>query len=195
MLKNWFRAFYIMFCIAGAAVYIVALVLIPRSEVTAALICLLLAPLVFFIGTIIYNLFKYSAKCEVKASYTLLASGSLATILLCVGALSLFGDGGIARIIADFEDGSDRAVWYSQFFVTFAFFGKLIVFELLPMAKGISKTLAVTEELSCPDCEPKSADQDVDCVETSVKARHKKKTEEPTAPAQQEVKKPSTAKK
>jgi len=117
------------------------------------MVCLLLAPIVFFIGTIVYNVLKSYDKTRDASNLSLTGTGLLATVLFCIGAAAVYGENGVANMISD--TGDDRIVWYSQVFVSFAFFGQMIVFGLMPLLKGISKTLAMLPEPTCPnDCGP-----------------------------------------
>ena len=162
MLKNWYRLFYVLFCAAAAVMYVSLFALKPSGETIGFhLLAFLLAPLVFFVGTIVYNILKCFKKTDVAASYTQLATGLLATILLSIGARALYGEAGLAEIVSGIRDtidgtptpSPDMAAWYAQILVTFAFFGQLVVFGLMPFLKGISKVFAVTPQLECPKCE------------------------------------------
>jgi len=154
MLKNWFRSFYILLCAAGAALYLTLFALLPSGEsISFALACFILAPVAFFIGTIIYNTLKYFKKGDVAASYTQLATGAIATLLFSIGAGALFSANGAFNIVASSDiASSEMARWYAQVLVTFAFLAQLIIFGLMPLLKGISKTFAVTN-LECVQCE------------------------------------------
>jgi len=157
MLKNWYRVFYVLFSIAGIAMYISAFALMPRGESASfALVCLLLAPITFFVGTIVYNIMKSFEKSKVGSNYALVVTGLLATVLFSIGAGAVFGEYGLANSVASIDGGSDRAMWYSQILVSFAFFGQMIVFALMPFLKGVSKTIAATPEPPCRHCEPKA---------------------------------------
>ena len=154
MVKNWYRLFYILFCITGAVLYIALFALKPSGKITFELACFLLAPLAFFVGTIFYNILKSFKSTDHLASYFQLGTGLVATVLFAIGAKALFETAGLADIVAGITDtvrgenapSESMAKWYSQILVTFSFFGQLIVFGLMPLLKGISKTFAVTPE-------------------------------------------------
>jgi len=159
MAKNWFRVIYCMLCATGAIVYLTLLAIAPKG-ISFGLICFGLAPMIFFLGTIAYNVLKsYDKTKNAAASYTQLATGALSTLLFIISAISLFAEAGVADIIkniaavyAPAEDPSiEMAKWLSLAFVSIAYFGQLIVFGLLPLLKGIQKTLAVTATSTKPE--------------------------------------------
>ena len=163
MLKHWFRSFYIMFCAMGVIIYITLFCFKPASvAVSFGLVCIILAPMMFFIGTIIYNVLKYfGQKYDKLASYFQLGMGVLTTALYCIGASALFQKGGISDVLSNNAIASQPLVdWYVKVFVTFAFFGQLVVFGLMPLLKGINKTFACTPEVVLtvtPEPEPEPA--------------------------------------
>jgi hypothetical protein len=157
MFKNWYRLFYIIFCIAGIGLYITLLCIIPKDEtLDASLVCFLLGPISFFVGTLVYNVLKFFKNCNTAAAYVQTISALCATVLLSIGANAIYKSMGVANTIALIyqqtitADGEiisrELAQWYSLVFVTAAYFGQLIAFGFMPLVKGISKTLAVTPE-------------------------------------------------
>jgi hypothetical protein len=150
LLKNWFRIFYILLSVIGIIVSLILLCTIPAGfAVTFSMISFLLAPLFFFLGTIAYNILKCFPKTEnYYASFALLGMGFLVTLCFSFGADFIFAKRGVAEI---FNDASNpfaappvskfAALWLTHVFVTFAYFSQLIVFGLLPLFKGISKTI------------------------------------------------------
>ena len=157
MLKNWYRIFYVLFCVAGAAVYTTILILRPSGvSASFSLVCFILAPMMFFIGTIAYNALKSFTCTEKHAPWVQLGTGLVTTILFCIGAEALFKAGGIADLIG-LNGGLEpdaRFTWYAQIFVTFAYFGQLTIFGLMPLLKGFNKTLAITPQLETPQPPP-----------------------------------------
>jgi len=158
MLKNWFRIFYMMLCGAGVILYLALFALLPKGvSPSFSLVCFILAPIMFFLGTIAYNALKMCDKTkDTHASYVQLATGIVVTILFGIAAHALFKTGGIADMVAAMGTNpaagsptTGMARWISLIFVTIGFFGHLIVFGLMPMLKGIQKTLAVTPEFCC----------------------------------------------
>jgi len=125
----------------------------PKGVASFSLVCFILAPIVFFIGTIVYNVMMGFDDMEKPASYTQLGTGFLATLLFGIGANALFiGEGSIANIItSNLQGNADHAQFYANLLVTFAFFGQIIVFGLMPLLKGINKTFIVTPEV-CDEC-------------------------------------------
>ena len=163
MLKNWVRLFYILFSVAGVAVYLALFALKPKGvTLDIQLACFLLAPMLFFTGTILYNLFMFSAKTSSLANYLLLVTGLLVTVAFCISAEAVYKEMGLADVVAGVGNTvqgsqpapSDMAKWYSQVLVSFAFVGQLIVFGLMPLLKGISKTLAATPMPGSSPAEP-----------------------------------------
>jgi len=147
-MKNWFRTFYILFCIAGIAAYVAAFASIgiaPKGTMSFGLACFLLAPIMFFVGTIAYNVLKSFPKTQNSwASWTQLATGLVPTILFSISATALFGASGVTAKMGAIEG---VGIWYALVFVIFAFCGQLIIFGLMPLLKGIQKTFAITPPL------------------------------------------------
>ncbi|MDR0461913.1 MAG: hypothetical protein LBG88_01095 [Christensenellaceae bacterium] len=157
MLKNWYRIFYIIFCATGVVLYLSVFILKPRDvSIEPSLVCFLLGPVAYFVGTIAYNALKMFKKSDQAACYTQIATGLVATMLLCIGAQALYRPMGMSDLFAKIAGASmndeggivspDMALWYSQIFVSVAFFGQMFVFGLMPLVKGISKTTGITPE-------------------------------------------------
>jgi len=143
-----------MFCAAGVALYIAMFAVMPGSvPLTFSLFCFLFAPLVFFMGCIAYNAMKFSPKTDKAANWMQLATGALVTILFGIGAHAVYKDSGLAETIMRLGwNGNPEtaylasSIWYSRVLVSVAFIGQLIVFGLMPLLKGVSKTLFATAE-------------------------------------------------
>jgi len=161
-----------MLCVAGIIMYVTALATIPSGVgVDFFMVSLLLGPLFFFIGTIAYNVCKYFPKTNSEvASYVQLATGLLSTIFLAIGARAIFANGALLDMMdamhtipnLDLAPAEGLARWYAFALVSTAYFGQLIVFGILPLFKGIQKTLAVTEaewQRCCRKSEPVTVDQ------------------------------------
>jgi len=158
ILQHWYRLLYIIFCLAGIAVYIVIFALKPAgTSIPFTMICFFMAPLAFFVGTIVYNALKMSPKTDSMSNYFLLGTGAAATILFCIGADAVYKAHGLVDIVKRagtviVNDGAGNygpdimGDWYALALVSFAFVGQLIVFGLMPLVKGISKTLGATPE-------------------------------------------------
>jgi MFS-type transporter involved in bile tolerance (Atg22 family) len=146
MLKNWFRIMYIMLCSMGILVYL-SLFLLKKdgAEVNFSIVCFILAPVMFFVGTIVYNALKWSPKTDTLASYAQLATGAVASLLFLLSAKGLFEEDGLVSL---FSMGVGD--WYTQAFITIPFIGQFLIFAFLPLMKGINKTLAVTPEHPLP---------------------------------------------
>jgi len=155
MQKHWYRIFYIMFCAAGVALYIAMLAVKPADvPLTFTLFCFLAAPMMFFVGCAAYNVLKFYKKTDKIANWVQLATGALVTVLFGIGAHAVFKTDGLAEKIkalglAAGDNTSEplaSSIWYSQVLVSVAFIGSLLVFGLMPLLKGISKTLFATAE-------------------------------------------------
>jgi hypothetical protein len=146
MIKNWYRIFYCLLCATGIILYYSLFVVAPKDAITFPLFMLIAAPIVFFIGTFIYNVLKgFDKSADHWASYIQLLTGFLATLGFAFGAKALFGDDGIAKVLVnDTAANADLIKWYIDVTITMAYVGQLIVFGLMPLIKGINKTLGIT---------------------------------------------------
>jgi len=103
-------------------------------------------------GCIAYNVMKFSPKTDKAANWMQLATGAIVTVLFGIGARAVWTDNGLADMIRQIGwAGGDAeylpsSVWYSHVLVSVAFIGQLIVFGLMPLLKGVSKTLFATAE-------------------------------------------------
>jgi len=145
MLKHWYRYFYIVFCVIGAVIYLALFFLKPETvTLTFSLFCFLIAPVLYFLGTILYNIFAQFHKD--LAGYCQLATGFLSTVAFGVGANALFGDNSILHLVLDNNTSvADEAVlsYYIGVVTTASYFAMLIVLGLMPLLKGINKTFGV----------------------------------------------------
>ena len=174
---------------AGIALCIAVFALLPRgASIDFFMVCLILAPMSFFIGTILYNVLKHFEKTNALACYFQLGSATVTTIFYAIGAQAAFGSGGLIDVITASEGvvTTEMAEWYALVLVTFGFLIQLFVFALMPLFKGIVKTFAVTPELVCPDCGPVVEHKDCGDCETPLVKRPKATTKKatPTEPTQ-----------
>ena len=138
--KQWYRVFYIMLCLTGAAMYIAIFAMTKSDNIKLdfTLSCFLLAPLMFFVGTTVYNVMKFYKRTDTLANWMLLGFSALVTILFAVGAHAIYKADGLSEQVEVINR------WYSIALVSVAYIGQLIVFGLMPLIKGISKTLFAT---------------------------------------------------
>ena len=127
----------------GTVLYVLLFAFLPQKvHVGFPLICYVLAPIAFFIGTIVYNVLKFFEKRDTAAGMVQMITGFLAMVLFAVGAIGLFKEGGAVDAIRE-GTGTPLAEWYSLLFVSFAYFGQMVVFALMPFLKGVAKSISV----------------------------------------------------
>jgi hypothetical protein len=119
---------------------------------TAGLRAFFLAPVMFFLGVILYNLCRFSEKTKAKqlSNWVLLAFSALVIVFYASSVKAVFGDGGLTDLVKQGVLPSDKAVWYANLIVSAAVIGQMIVFGFMPLTKAINKTLVHSDKHDLP---------------------------------------------
>jgi hypothetical protein len=149
--------------------YTLLLTIMPRGVASFSLVCFFLAPIVFFAGTIAYNILMGMDNQRKTASFVQLGTGFLSTVLFGIAAHALFtSSGSVASLIENGLAGDpDHAQFYANAFVTFAYFGQMIIFGLMPLLKGINKVFVENPEGDyCEECQRPSGTPNIVVIPT-----------------------------